>query len=162
MDSTDDYVSAGFVLNSADGAFSIFAWIRGGAPGKVIISQPIGADWLIVESVGFLADTCASAKHYIRLSLRVIGGQIAQQHERNKIVERLQIRLTFVLSLILLFGVPCACHGAHRQDREPGNDNEWPQTLAERTDFRETSHYEDVLQFIEDLESKGAPLSVQV
>ena len=76
-------------------------------------------------------------------------------------MERLQIRLTFVLSLTLLFGVPCACHGAHPQDREPGNNNGWPQTLAERTDFRETSHYEDVLQFIEDLQSKGAPLSVQ-
>ena len=39
FDGTDDYVSADFVLNPADGPFSVFAWIRGGAPGQVILSQ---------------------------------------------------------------------------------------------------------------------------
>lgn len=41
------------------------------------------------------------------------------------------------------------------------DDDGWPQTRAERTDYRETSHYEDVLQYLEDLQVKGAPISVQ-
>ena len=39
LDGTNDYVEADFVLSPADGAFSTFAWIKGGAPGQVIISQ---------------------------------------------------------------------------------------------------------------------------
>ncbi len=39
FDGTDDYVSTDFVLNPADGPFSVFAWIKEGAPGQVIISQ---------------------------------------------------------------------------------------------------------------------------
>ena len=42
FDGIDDYVETGFVLNPADGAFSVFAWIKGGAPGQVIISQNDG------------------------------------------------------------------------------------------------------------------------
>lgn len=37
----------------------------------------------------------------------------------------------------------------------------WPQTRAESTDYRETSRYQDVIDFIEALQSNGAPLSVQ-
>ncbi|MHC4206045.1 MAG: M14 family zinc carboxypeptidase, partial [Planctomycetota bacterium] len=76
-------------------------------------------------------------------------------------MERLQTRLISVLSLILLFGVPCACQGAYPQDREPGNNDGWPKTLAERTDYGQTSHYEDVLQYLEDLQTKGAPISIK-
>ena len=76
-------------------------------------------------------------------------------------MERRPIRLTSVLSFILSVAVPCVCYGALSQDREPGPNNEWPQTRAERTDFRETSHYADVVQFIEDLQAKGAPISTQ-
>jgi len=39
FDGIDDYVSIDFVLNPAEGAFSVFSWIKGGAPGQVIISQ---------------------------------------------------------------------------------------------------------------------------
>jgi len=37
----------------------------------------------------------------------------------------------------------------------------WPVTRAERTNYAETSHYEDVIAFIEQLQRKGAPISVQ-
>lgn len=53
LDGTDDYVSAPFVLNPADGEFSVFAWIKGAAPGQVVISQtgdPVGANWLSTVS----------------------------------------------------------------------------------------------------------------
>jgi len=49
FDGIDDYVSTPFVMNPADAAFSVFAWIKGGAPGQVVISQTgrlWGANWL--------------------------------------------------------------------------------------------------------------------
>jgi len=42
FDGIDDYVSTAFVLDPADGPFSAFAWIQGGAPGDVVISQTDG------------------------------------------------------------------------------------------------------------------------
>lgn len=42
FDGIDDYVETDFVLNPAEGAFSVFAWIQGGAPGQVILSQADG------------------------------------------------------------------------------------------------------------------------
>ncbi len=39
LDGIDDYISTPYILNPSEGAFSIFAWIKGGAPGQVILSQ---------------------------------------------------------------------------------------------------------------------------
>jgi carboxypeptidase D len=49
LDGIDDYVSTDFVLNPADGPFSVFAWIKGGAPGQVAISQAGGLNWLLAD-----------------------------------------------------------------------------------------------------------------
>src|SRR5579859_7093131 len=38
----------------------------------------------------------------------------------------------------------------------------WPLTRAERTDFKETSHYADVVTFLHDLQKAGAPVSIQM
>jgi len=50
LDGVDDYVSTNFVLDPADGAFSVFAWIKGDVPGQVVISQTnstgAGETWL--------------------------------------------------------------------------------------------------------------------
>jgi L-ascorbate metabolism protein UlaG (beta-lactamase superfamily) len=46
LDGADDYVSTPFVVNPADGPLSVFAWIKGGAPGQVIISQIDAVNWL--------------------------------------------------------------------------------------------------------------------
>jgi len=51
LDGKDDYVETGFVINPADGAFSIFAWIKGGDPGQVIVSQESGVNWLMADPV---------------------------------------------------------------------------------------------------------------
>ena len=51
FDGIDDYVGTDFVLNPADGAFSVIAWIKGGARGQVILSQASGAHWLMANSV---------------------------------------------------------------------------------------------------------------
>jgi len=54
FDGIDDYISTPFVLNPATGPFSVFAWTKGGAPGRVIISQTkgtgYGAIWLGTDS----------------------------------------------------------------------------------------------------------------
>lgn len=51
FDGIDDYVETDFVLNPADGAFSVFAWVKGGAPGQVIVSQTDGTGdtWLGID-----------------------------------------------------------------------------------------------------------------
>jgi hypothetical protein len=50
LDGVDDYISTPFVLNPEDpetpSRFSVIAWIKGGAPGQVIISQESGENWL--------------------------------------------------------------------------------------------------------------------
>ena len=46
FDGVDDYVATPFVLNPANGPFSVFAWIKGGEPGQIILSQVDGANWL--------------------------------------------------------------------------------------------------------------------
>lgn len=49
IDGVDDYVSTPFVLNPSEGKFNVFAWIKGGAPGQVILSQKGGANWLMAD-----------------------------------------------------------------------------------------------------------------
>ena len=49
FDGIDDYISTGPVSNPADGAFSVVAWIMGGAPGQVVLSQMGGARWLCAD-----------------------------------------------------------------------------------------------------------------
>ena len=54
LDGVDDYIIASQVLNPADGPFSVLAWVKGGAPGQVIVSQQGFADWLTVDAEGNL------------------------------------------------------------------------------------------------------------
>jgi len=56
LDGIDDYVSTDYVLNPEEGAFSTFMWIKGGAPGQVIIAQKDGIDgtgntWLGLDAM---------------------------------------------------------------------------------------------------------------
>jgi len=55
FDGMNDYVGTDFVQKPADGSFSAFAWIKGGSPGQVIVSQVnrsvgrtvlVGSTWL--------------------------------------------------------------------------------------------------------------------
>ncbi|UCC43167.1 MAG: right-handed parallel beta-helix repeat-containing protein [Candidatus Zixiibacteriota bacterium] len=59
LDGIDDYVSTPFILNPAKGSFSVSAWIKGGAPGQVMISQKDHTDdrntnpgdtWLLADA----------------------------------------------------------------------------------------------------------------
>jgi hypothetical protein len=70
FDGIDDYVGMPFILDPADAVFSIFAWIKGAAPGQVIISQIGGANWLLANpSEGKLQTSL----------LRPAGGRFAPQ-----------------------------------------------------------------------------------
>jgi Tol biopolymer transport system component len=59
FDGLDDYVSTPFVLDPSKNSFSAFAWIKGGKPGQVILSQrdtvvgqstKLGSSWLWADS----------------------------------------------------------------------------------------------------------------
>ncbi len=51
----DDCVETPFVLDPAAGPFNLFAWVQGGAPGQVIVSQEEGSNWLCAdEATGVL------------------------------------------------------------------------------------------------------------
>jgi hypothetical protein len=56
FDGIDDYIGTDFVLNPADGTFSVFAWVNSSVPGGVVISQidgigGTGETWLGIEAV---------------------------------------------------------------------------------------------------------------
>jgi acyl-CoA thioesterase I len=58
LNGTADYIKAPHILDPAEGEFSMFVWIKGGAPGQVILSQENGANLLMadIESGTFRAD----------------------------------------------------------------------------------------------------------
>ena len=64
LNGVDGSAVAGPVLNPAGGPFSVFAWIQGGGPGQVVISQLDGANWLSLDpSWGYLmTELCSSGR----------------------------------------------------------------------------------------------------
>jgi Asp-tRNA(Asn)/Glu-tRNA(Gln) amidotransferase A subunit family amidase len=46
LDGVDDYIAAGPPTNPPQEHFSVWAWVKGGAAGQVILSQQDGTDWL--------------------------------------------------------------------------------------------------------------------
>jgi N-acetylneuraminic acid mutarotase len=51
LDGIDDYVSTPFVVGAVDAPFSVFAWVKGGSPGQVVVSQRgvPGVGWLATD-----------------------------------------------------------------------------------------------------------------
>jgi hypothetical protein len=54
LNGADGCAIAGPVLNPTDGPFSLLAWVNGGAPGQVVVSQQGAADWLATDAEGNL------------------------------------------------------------------------------------------------------------
>ncbi len=50
FDGVDDCITTPFILNPSQDTFSVFAWVKEGAPGQTILSQIGGAHWLLVDS----------------------------------------------------------------------------------------------------------------
>ena len=72
LDGIDDYVHTPFSLDPADTVFSVFAWIKGGAPGQVILSQSDGADWLMLDTQGYLKTTLKGSRREKDLTSEVV------------------------------------------------------------------------------------------
>jgi hypothetical protein len=51
FDGINDHVSTPYIISPSDGDFSVFAWIKGGAPGQVIVSQEDGVSWLMAGDI---------------------------------------------------------------------------------------------------------------
>ncbi|MFC1604525.1 kelch repeat-containing protein [Planctomycetota bacterium] len=49
LDGVDGYVVTGQILNPANDPFSVFAWVKEGAPGQVVFSQLNGTNWLGID-----------------------------------------------------------------------------------------------------------------
>ena len=60
LNGVDNYANAPFILNPGKTVFSVYAWVKGGAPNQVILSQGDGADWLSADSEGCLMTTLES------------------------------------------------------------------------------------------------------
>jgi len=65
LDGVDDVIIAVSPLNLADGPFSVFVWVKGGAPGQTVISEPGGANWLSIDPLdGFLMTELTSGGRF--------------------------------------------------------------------------------------------------
>jgi hypothetical protein len=54
LDGIDDSIVTTFSLNPVQTTFSAFAWIKGGGPDQVALSQSDGVDWLLADADGQL------------------------------------------------------------------------------------------------------------
>ena len=50
LDGVGEYLTTGYVLDPGTGSFTVLAWVKGGAPGQVILSQDGGANWLLADA----------------------------------------------------------------------------------------------------------------
>ncbi len=67
LDGVDDHITTRYVCDPSREPISIFAWVKGGAPGQAIISQKMGANWLIVDAAtGALASELRSDSRFGR------------------------------------------------------------------------------------------------
>ena len=62
LDGIDDTINTPFILDPADAVFSVFAWVRGGGPGQVILSQVDGENWLMLDAQGSLKTTLKGSR----------------------------------------------------------------------------------------------------
>jgi hypothetical protein len=51
LDGVDDYIRTPAILDPSTGDFSMFLWIKGGAPGQTIVSQENGTSWLMAHPI---------------------------------------------------------------------------------------------------------------
>jgi len=83
FDGIDDYVSTLFVLNPVAGPFSVFAWIKGGVPGQVIISQ---TDGLTGDGDIWLGTEPSDGKLMTALVPRALGRSVTLPLESESII----------------------------------------------------------------------------
>jgi hypothetical protein len=52
LDGVNDNIATEAVRDPSEGPMSVFAWVKGGAPGQVLVSQVLGANWLMADPSG--------------------------------------------------------------------------------------------------------------
>jgi N-acetylneuraminic acid mutarotase len=78
LDGIDDCIGTPLVVDPGAGPFSVFAWVKGGMPGQVILSQEQGANWLLADaSDGALATDLKGgrAAKPLKSSVNITDGQ---------------------------------------------------------------------------------------
>jgi len=64
LDGLDDFIGTEYILDPAEGPLSVFVWIKGGAPGQVVVSQLWGVNWLMADTnQGYLKTEIREASH---------------------------------------------------------------------------------------------------
>ena len=76
---------AGPILNPTVGPFSVIAWVNGGLPGQVVISQQGTTNWLAVDDDG-----------YLMTELRATGRSGGPLHSQTIITDGFWHRVGFV------------------------------------------------------------------
>jgi N-acetylneuraminic acid mutarotase len=68
------FVAADCVLDPKDGPFSVLAWVKGGAPGQVIVSQHGGANWLTADAIdgSLMTDLRAGGRSPVSLGSQTV------------------------------------------------------------------------------------------
>jgi hypothetical protein len=78
FDGIDDYVKTPPIGPSLEGSpftsFSVFAWVKGGAPGQIIITQILANNWLSVDPFGGYLMTASNNDH-LSTQVQVTDGQ---------------------------------------------------------------------------------------
>jgi lysophospholipase L1-like esterase len=62
FDGVDDHVPTPFVCDPSQAPLSVFAWVKGGGLGQVILAQQKGSNWLLLDSAGRLATELRPAR----------------------------------------------------------------------------------------------------
>ncbi len=50
LDGKDNFVATNVWIDPSEGPLSVFAWVKGGRPGQVILAQETGANWLLANA----------------------------------------------------------------------------------------------------------------
>ena len=61
LDGIDDWAFTSPVPDLGEGPVSALAWVKGGGPNQVVISQPLAAGWLMADSEGRLMTELGNA-----------------------------------------------------------------------------------------------------
>ncbi|MBN2315461.1 MAG: hypothetical protein JXM79_16145 [Sedimentisphaerales bacterium] len=130
LDGIDDYISTPFVLDPSDRSFSVFAWIKGGAPGQVVIAQQETANWLSTNpSEGYLM---TDLKFPGRSGAPLISQTVITQDEWHRIgfVRDGSLRTLYVDGLVVAEDTQDSLNGSDDglyigTDKAAGSDSFW-------------------------------------
>jgi hypothetical protein len=86
FDGIDDYISTDFILNPSDEVFSVFVWIRGGAPSQAVLSQANGVNWFCTDPL----------EGYLMTALKGSGRSAGPLHSQTSITDGVWHRIGFV------------------------------------------------------------------